>query len=253
MVAKVVTLPAAATVLDACEFFIQHRLLAFPVVDADGRLLGVVDIDLYTNELAHLDRATPVGRLVEPLVRFLHVESSGGIVLLACTVVALVLANSPLEADLRVARQTVAGVAVGNFSLTEPLLLWINDGLMALFFLVVGLEIKREIVSGELADPRKALLPVVAAVGGMVVPAALYAAGIGAGRGARLGRADGDRHRLRRRLPDPARPARPARAEDTAPDPGHRRRHRRRPGHRGRLQQRHPPPAPRPGRRAGSA
>ena len=107
MVAKVVTLPAAATVLDACEFFIQHRLLAFPVVDADGRLLGVVDIDLYTNELARLDRATPVGRLVEPLVRFLRVESSGGIVLLACTVVALVLANSPIAGSLRVAEQNV--------------------------------------------------------------------------------------------------------------------------------------------------
>jgi NhaA family Na+:H+ antiporter len=184
MASQVVALPATATVLDACEFFIQHRLLAFPVVDADGRLLGVVDIDLYTNELAHLGRATPVGRLVEPLVRFLHVESSGGIVLLACTVVALVLANSPLQAAYESLRQTVIGVSVGKYPLTEPLVLWVNDGLMALFFLVVGLEIKREIVSGELSDPRKALLPVVAAVGGMAVPAALYALGIWGGPGA---------------------------------------------------------------------
>src|SRR6476660_1617752 len=66
------------------------------------------------------------------------------------------------------------GVEFGNLALQKPLLLWINDGLMALFFFVVGLEIKREIVSGELADPRKALLPIVAAVGGMVVPAVLY-------------------------------------------------------------------------------
>src|SRR5262245_11041884 len=96
MVGKVVTLPAAATVLDACEFVIQHRLLAFPVLDVHCRLVGVVDIDLYTDELNQIDRATAVGRLVAPLVRFMHVESSGGVVLLACTVVALGLANSPL-------------------------------------------------------------------------------------------------------------------------------------------------------------
>ncbi len=179
MVARVVALPAAATVLDACEFFIQHRLLAFPVVDADNRLLGVVDIDLYTDELAHLNRATPVGRLVEPIVRFLHVESSGGLVLLACTAAALLLANSPLEHAYESVRQAVIGVRVGGAALSEPLLAWINDGLMSLFFLVVGLEIKREVVAGELSDPRKALLPVVAAVGGMVVPAALYALGMG--------------------------------------------------------------------------
>ncbi len=184
MVAKVVSLRAAATVLDACEFFIQHRLLAFPVVDADNRLLGVVDIDLYTNELAHLDRSTPIGRLVDPLVRFLHVESAGGMVLLACTVIALLLANSPLETAYETLRQTVAGISIGSFSLSEPLVLWINDGLMALFFLVVGLEIKREIVSGELSDPRKALLPVVAAIGGMVVPAGLYTLGVWGGSGA---------------------------------------------------------------------
>jgi NhaA family Na+:H+ antiporter len=184
MVAKVVALPAAATVLDACEFFIQHRLLAFPVVDPNGHLLGVVDVDLYTDELARLEHATPVGRLVEPLVRFLHVESSGGIVLLACTVVALLLANSPLEAVYESVLHTVAGFSVGPFSLSNPLVEWVNDGLMALFFLVVGLEIKREIVSGELSDPRKALLPVVAAVGGMAVPAVLYALGLWGGHGA---------------------------------------------------------------------
>ena len=90
MVKKSVALPASATVLgDACEFFIQHRLLAFPVLDAEGRLLGVVDIDLYTEELDRLDRATVVGRLVEPIVRFMRVESSGGLVLLAATAAAL--------------------------------------------------------------------------------------------------------------------------------------------------------------------
>jgi len=175
MVTKTVALPAAATVLDACEFFIQHRLLAFPVVDEDNRILGVVDVDLYTTELAQLDRATAVGRLVDPIVRFLHVESSGGLVLLACTVAALLLANSPLATAYESLRHTVVGVAAGDLSLHLPLVEWINDGLMTLLFFVVGLEIKREVVSGELSDPRKALLPVVAAVGGMVVPAALYA------------------------------------------------------------------------------
>jgi NhaA family Na+:H+ antiporter len=184
MIARVVAIPAAATVLDACEFFIQYRLLAFPVVDPDGRLVGVVDIDLYTDELAHLDRVTPVGRLVEPIVRFLQVESSGGIVLLAATVVALVLGNSPLETAYESLLHTKAGLHVGSLSLTNPLLEWVNDGLMALFFLVVGLEIKREIVSGELSDPRKALLPVVAAVGGMVVPAVLFSAVLWGGPGA---------------------------------------------------------------------
>ncbi|MFO0889613.1 MAG: Na+/H+ antiporter NhaA [Isosphaeraceae bacterium] len=174
MIGKTVTLPASATVLDACEFFIQHRLLAFPVVDAEGRLLGVLDIDLYTEELGRLERATVVGRLVEPFVRFMRVESSGGLVLLAATLAALLLANSPLSDSFRSFWETPAGVTLGDFTLIEPLRAWINDGLMTLFFFVVGLEIKRELVSGELADPRKALLPIVAAVGGMVVPAAVY-------------------------------------------------------------------------------
>jgi Na+:H+ antiporter, NhaA family len=175
MVERTVTLPASATVLEACEFFIRHRLLAFPVVDADDRLLGVVDIDLYTEELGRLERATVVGRLVEPIVRFLRVESSGGLVLLTSTVAALLLANSAHSASFNALWETPAGVTLGDFALIEPLLHWINDGLMTLFFFVVGLEIKRELVSGELADPRKALLPVMAAVGGMVVPAAVYA------------------------------------------------------------------------------
>src|SRR5262245_52517271 len=81
MVEKMVTVPARATVLEACEFFIQHRFLAFPVVDDERRVLGVVDVDLYTDELSQLDRATPVGRLVAPLARFLQIEASGGVVL----------------------------------------------------------------------------------------------------------------------------------------------------------------------------
>lgn len=174
MVKKVVALPAEATVLDACEFFIQHRMLAFPVVDANRRLMGVVDIDLYTTELAQLNRATPVARMVAPLVNFLHVESSGGLVLLLCTVIALLLANSLLADPFQALWQHEFSISLGHFALHESLLHWINDGLMALFFFVVGLEIKREVVSGELADPRKALLPIVAALGGMILPASLF-------------------------------------------------------------------------------
>jgi NhaA family Na+:H+ antiporter len=174
MVRKTVALPATATVLEACEFFIQHRLLAFPVVDEANRLLGAVDIDLYTDELSNLDRTTPAARLVAPLVRFFQIESSGGLVLLAFTLAALVLANGPLAAGFHALWQAPVGITMGDFSLHKPLLLWVNDGLMTLFFFVVGLEIKREIVAGELSDARKAVLPVVAAAGGMVVPAGLY-------------------------------------------------------------------------------
>jgi Na+:H+ antiporter, NhaA family len=174
MVIDPVAIPGGATVLEACEFFIQHRLLAFPVVDEAKRLLGVVDIDLYTEALNRPGRASPVSRLVAPLARFFHIEASGGLVLLACTAVALLLANSPLAAKFESFWDTPVGLTLGGFSLEMSLLHWINDGLMTLFFFVVGLEIKRELTTGELADPRKALLPVVAALGGMVVPAALY-------------------------------------------------------------------------------
>jgi NhaA family Na+:H+ antiporter len=175
MVGEPLTVPSAATVLEACEFFIQHRLLAFPVVDEANRLLGVVDVDLYTDLLHSLDRPSAVSRLVEPLTRFFHIEASGGLVLLAFTAVALVVANSPLAKGFDDFWHVYASLSLGGFSLKLSLQHAINDGLMTLFFFVVGLEIKRELTTGELADPRKALLPVVAAVGGMVVPAAVYA------------------------------------------------------------------------------
>jgi NhaA family Na+:H+ antiporter len=174
MIRRVVALPAAATVLDACEFFVQHRLLGFPVVDDGQRLLGVVDVDLYTNALAQLEEARPVERWVRTVARFFQVEAAGGLVLLACVLAALVLANSPWAADFTRLWQTPFRVGVPGFELDKPLLLWINDGLMTIFFFVVGLEIKRELVVGELRDPRKVMLPVVAALGGMVVPAAVY-------------------------------------------------------------------------------
>ncbi len=174
MVRKIITLPSEATVLEACEFFIQHRLLAFPVVDDQRRLLGVVDIDLYTDELGRLSDAAPIERFLRPFVRFLHIQSASGIVLMLCAVIALVLANSSWSAPYAAFWETRVRVGFGSFMLDKPLLLWINDGLMTLFFFVVGLEIKREMVAGELSELRKAMLPIVAALGGMIVPALVY-------------------------------------------------------------------------------
>lgn len=116
----------------------------------------------------------PVERLMRPFVRFLHVESASGMVLLLCTVVALALANSPWSDAFAGIWKTRVWLAIGTLELNKPLLLWINDGLMAIFFFVVGLEIKRELVAGELRDRKKAALPIMAALGGMVAPATIY-------------------------------------------------------------------------------
>ncbi len=115
-----------------------------------------------------------IDHLIKPLARFLHVAAAGGVVLLACTVFALILANSPWSAPFADFWQTQVGFNVGDFELKKPLLLWINDGLMTIFFFLIGLEIKREFVLGELRDPRHAALPAAAALGGMIVPAVLY-------------------------------------------------------------------------------
>lgn len=114
--------------------------------------------------------------LLKPFTAFFQTEASGGIILLVASGLALVLANS----DVGVARyfptiwERTASFTIGEFSLTKSLSHWINDGLMTLFFLVVGLEIKREIVEGELASFQKALLPLAGAVGGMLLPALFY-------------------------------------------------------------------------------
>jgi NhaA family Na+:H+ antiporter len=121
--------------------------------------------------------ARPVERWLTPARKFLHVESASGVVLLTCTVVALALANSPLAGQFAALWHTHVALALGPMELSGDLgHLVINDGLMAIFFFIVGLEIKREVISGELREPRKALLPVVAALGGMVVPALIYTA-----------------------------------------------------------------------------
>ncbi len=121
-------------------------------------------------------RPTPILRLTAPIRRFLRIEAASGAVLLACTLVALLLANSPWAAAVRDFWDTHLRLGVGAWTLDKPLHFWIDDLLMAVFFFVVGLEIKREIVGGELSSPRKAALPVIAALGGMIAPAAIYMA-----------------------------------------------------------------------------
>jgi len=110
--------------------------------------------------------------------RFFAAESAGGIVLAVATVLALAVSNSPWGADYEAFRNIRGEVRIGAdwLVLSKPLILWVNDLWMAVFFLLVGLEIKRELIVGELASVRKAMLPAVAAVGGMAVPAGIYAA-----------------------------------------------------------------------------
>jgi NhaA family Na+:H+ antiporter len=115
-------------------------------------------------------------RLVERVRAFFRSEPAGGLVLMAATAVALLVANSPLAVIQTALLDLPMVVKIGTFGVDKPLLLWINDGLMAVFFLLVGLEIKREIVEGHLSSVRRAVLPAFAAVGGMAVPAAIYAA-----------------------------------------------------------------------------
>jgi len=120
--------------------------------------------------------AEPIDRLVAPIERFLHIEAASGIVLLGATIVALVLANSPLSEGFLGFWSTQVGFRLGSFEMVHSLKHWINDGLMTLFFFVIGLEVKRELVLGELRDRKRAALPIAAAVGGMLVPAGLYLA-----------------------------------------------------------------------------
>jgi NhaA family Na+:H+ antiporter len=118
------------------------------------------------------DRA--LARAAQPVVRFLQVEAAGGVLLLLATLVALVWANSPWRSSYESLWSTEVQLQFGSFQLTEDLGHLVNDFLMAIFFFVVGMEIKREVVAGELRDRRAAALPAMAALGGMVVPAALF-------------------------------------------------------------------------------
>lgn len=121
------------------------------------------------------DRLVPKS-FVRPIVRFSQIEASSGIVLLAAAIAALIWANSPWAETYFSILEEHLVVELGAFQLEESVLHLINDGLMAIFFFVVGLEIKRELVLGDLRDPKAAALPIMAALGGMVLPALIYVA-----------------------------------------------------------------------------
>jgi NhaA family Na+:H+ antiporter len=111
---------------------------------------------------------------VNTIREFLQKESASGLLIIGAAVLAMLAENTLFKAFYEALLGTPVGVRVGTFAIDKPLLLWINDGLMAVFFFLVGLEIKRELLDGELSDPERVVLPAVAAVGGMVVPASIF-------------------------------------------------------------------------------
>jgi len=117
-----------------------------------------------------------VQRAAGPLERFLHVEAASGVVLLLAALIAFASANSPWSESYAAFWHTPVGVQLGPFAFARSIEWVVNDGLMVIFFFVAGLEIRREIHKGELSEPRRAALPIVAALGGVVVPAILYVA-----------------------------------------------------------------------------
>ena len=106
---------------------------------------------------------------------FMMLESTAGLLLLAAAIAAMLVANSPLASIYDDLLETTVAVQFGALEVNKPLLLWINDGLMAIFFFLIGLEIKREVLEGELSSFKQVILPGMGALGGMIVPAAIYA------------------------------------------------------------------------------
>ena len=124
-------------------------------------------------------------RLLTPLEEFIHRQTTSGILLMICAVIALVIANSPLHEGYAHLLHTEISLGFGEGVFSLSIHHWINEALMALFFLVMGLELKRELLVGELSSPRQALLPIMAAIGGMLVPALCYVALNFSGNGAK--------------------------------------------------------------------
>ena len=113
-------------------------------------------------------------RILSPLEEFIHRQTTSGVLLMICAVVALVIANSPLHEDYEHFLHTDIGISMGSGVFSLSIHHWINEALMAMFFFIMGLELKRELLVGELSSPSQALLPIMAAIGGMVVPALGY-------------------------------------------------------------------------------
>ncbi len=116
----------------------------------------------------------PIDALVEPVKRFMHIEAASGVVLLLAAGLSMALANSSFADIFMSFWKTEFVIGIGSFKMSHSLQHWINDGLMVIFFYVVGLEVKREMVMGELTDMRKAALPIAGALGGMITPAAIF-------------------------------------------------------------------------------
>ena len=136
-------------------------------------------------KLSGAAEALPGRRMPRVVREFLETEAAGGIVLLIAAVIAVVWANSPWSASYRTLWHTSLDLQLGRFGLEMDLKHWVNDALMVLFFFVVGLEIKRELVAGDLREPRVAAVPAIAAAGGMLVPAVLFLAITAGGGGSR--------------------------------------------------------------------
>jgi NhaA family Na+:H+ antiporter len=129
--------------------------------------------------------AEPIERILAPFREFTRSSASSGLLLMAAAVVAMVLANSPWSTQWDELWHIELSITLGPLDISQTLLHWINDGLMAIFFLVVGLEIKREVLVGELASVRRATLPIVAAAGGAILPAIIFLAIVGGGEASR--------------------------------------------------------------------
>lgn len=163
----------AAKVKEDFRSGVKSGVNGTPTFYINGRRYdGLWDVESLVEEIEK-----PLGIQVRNLFqRFTRIQASGGIVLMFSTLLAFVLANSGAAESIARFWDTYLTIEFGDLSLSENLLHWVNDGLMVIFFFVVGLEIKREITVGELASPRRALLPVMAALGGIVVPAGIFVA-----------------------------------------------------------------------------
>jgi len=122
-----------------------------------------------------MDRPAQPARITAAIGEFIRLESAGGILLLAAAIAALVAVNTPFATAYAGLVDTTIAVQVGAIAIEKPLLLWVNDGLMAVFFFLIGLEVKREFLEGELSSASQVVLPGLGAIGGMAVPAAIYA------------------------------------------------------------------------------
>ena len=123
-----------------------------------------------------MQHAPQPSRITSTVREFIKLESAGGLLLIVAAVVAMAAANTPLRPVYGMLLDVTVAVQIGELAINKPLLLWVNDGLMAVFFFLIGLEVKREIVEGELSTPRQVVLPGIGALGGMLVPAAIYVA-----------------------------------------------------------------------------